>query len=196
MFSEISSQMKKRMNFLETLDTKDRNDGTERLKRLRQIPPETGKFISLLASNCPDGEYIEIGTSAGYSTMWLSLVAKDKSIKIKTYELLEEKIKLAKETFTQSNINNYIELIEGDAIHNIKKIDKVAFCFLDCEKEMYEECWDIISSKMVPNAVLIADNAINHYETIKPMIDKALNDNRFDCLVVPIGKGELVCRKK
>ena len=196
MFSEMSEKMKLRMAFLEDIDKKDRINGIERLKRLRQIPPETGKFISLIASNCPDGEFIEIGTSAGYSTMWLSLAAKERNVKIKTFELLKEKIKLAKETFKSANINNYVELIEGDAIKNLININNIAFCFLDCEKEIYEKCWDLISSKIVKNGILIADNTISHYEIIKPMIDKVLNNKNFDSLIVPIGNGELVCRRK
>ena len=48
---------------------------------------------------------------------------------------------------------------------------------------------------MVNGGLLVADNAINHYDTLKPMIDKALLDERVDALVVPIGKGELLCRK-
>jgi hypothetical protein len=41
---------------------------------LRQIPPETGRFLALLAASAPKGAYIEVGTSAGYSTLWLALV--------------------------------------------------------------------------------------------------------------------------
>lgn len=196
MFSEINEKMKKRMEYLENIDKNDRLDGTERMKRLRQIPSETGKFIALLASTCPNGNYLEIGTSAGYSAMWLSLAIKDRKLKLKTYELLEEKIKLAKETFNASDINDLVELIEGDALKNIYKEDNIAFCFIDCEKEMYEKCWDIISGKILKNGIIIADNAINHYDTIKPMIDKALNDIRFDSLIVPIGKGELISKRK
>ena len=61
MFNEINEKMKLRMKYLENIDRGDRTDGTEKLRRLRQIPPETGKFLSLLASNCPDGNFIEIG---------------------------------------------------------------------------------------------------------------------------------------
>jgi predicted O-methyltransferase YrrM len=48
---------------------------------------------------------------------------------------------------------------------------------------------------MVKGGLLVADNAINHYKTLKPMIEKALSDERVDALIVPIGKGELLCRK-
>jgi len=197
MFERISNEMQARMDYLQEIDQRDRNDGTERIKRLRQIPPETGKFLAIMASNCPEGEFVEIGTSAGYSTMWISLALMERNIKLKTHELLPEKIKLAKETFKQANIDNYIELIEGDAIENLKKLDNnIAFCFLDTEKELYDQCYDIVIPKLVKGGLLVADNAINHYETLKPMIDKALNDERVDSLVVPISNGELVCRKK
>ena len=66
---------------------------------------------------------------------------------------------------------------------------------MDAEKEVYEDCYDLIIPNLVKGGLLVADNAINHYETLKPMIDKALLDERVDSLVVPIGKGELLCRK-
>jgi len=195
MFHNIPEKVRERMEYLEEIDSNDRIDGTPRLERLRQIPPETGKFISILAASAPEGDFIEIGTSAGYSTLWITLACKLIGNKINTFENLEEKIKLAKETFQQTDMEDYIELIEGDARNYLKNFKNVAFCFLDAEKEVYEECYDIIIPNMVKGGILVADNAINHYETLKPMINKALSDQRVDALVVPIGKGELLCRK-
>lgn len=195
MFDAISSEMLECMKYLEEIDSRERIDGTPSLKRLRQIPPETGKFIALIASNCPEGEFVEIGTSAGYSAMWISLACMERKIKLKTYEILPEKIKLARETFKKAKIEKYVELIEGDAIENIKSLKNISFCFLDAEKEIYEKCYDIIIPKMVKKGVLIADNVISHYEILKPMIEKALSDNRIDSLIVPIGRGELICRR-
>lgn len=195
MFHNLPENIKNRMEYLEEIDLKDRVDGTPRLERLRQIPPETGKFLSILAASVPKGEFIEIGTSAGYSTLWITLACKLVESKIITFEILEEKVKLAKETFNQTNMEEYIELIEGDARNYLKNYKNIAFCFLDAEKEVYEDCYDLVIPNMVKGGILIADNAINHYETLKPMIDKALMDQRVDALVVPIGKGELLCRK-
>ncbi|MFX1316425.1 MAG: hypothetical protein ACFE9T_11215 [Promethearchaeota archaeon] len=48
---------------------------------------------------------------------------------------------------------------------------------------------------MIKGGIFVADNAINHYESLKPMLDKSLADKRVDALIVPIGKGELLCRK-
>ena len=195
MLHNIPELVKKRMNYLEKLDAEDRVDGTPRMERLRQIPPETGKFLAILAASAPKGNFVEIGTSAGYSTMWIALACMEKEKKIKTFEILEEKIRLAKETFQQSKLENYIDLIEGDARDYLKEEKNISFCFLDAEKEVYEECYDLVIPNMVKGGLLVADNAINLYDVLKSMIDKAISDKRVDALVVPIGKGELLCRK-
>jgi len=195
MLHHIPEIVKKRMAYLEKIDAEDRINETPRLQRLRQIPPETGKFLSILAASAPKGEFIEIGTSAGYSTMWIALACVERGNKIKTFEILKEKIKLAKETFRQSKMEKYVDLIEGDARDYLKELKNISFCFLDAEKEVYDDCYDIIVPNMVKGGLLVADNAINFYDVLKPMIDKALSDERVDALIVPIGKGELVCRK-
>jgi predicted O-methyltransferase YrrM len=195
MLHNIPELVKKRMKYLEKLDAEDRVNETPRMERLRQIPPETGKFLSILAASAPKGNFIEIGTSAGYSTMWITLACIERDCKITTFEILEEKIRLAKETFQQSKLEEYVNLIGGDARDFLKAEKNVSFCFLDAEKEIYEDCYDLVVPNMVKGGLLVADNAINLYDVLKPMIDKALIDKRVDALIVPIGKGELVCRK-
>lgn len=195
MFHSIRPSILTRMHYLEHIDATDRVDGTLRLQRLRQIPPETGRFLALLAATAPDGAYIEIGASAGYSALWLALAGEALGRSVTTFEILPEKAKLALETFKSAQVENIIKLVVGDARQYIAQCDEIAFCFLDAEKEVYEECYDLVVPKMVKGGLLVADNAINHRETLQPMIDRALQDGRVDALVVPIGKGELVCRK-
>ena len=195
MFHTISDKIKSQMSRLERIDSEDRQDGTPRLKRLRQIPPETGRFIALMAANVPEGQIIEIGTSAGYSTLWLFLAAKLTNRRVTTFEILEEKIKLAKETFQSAEVEDTIELISGDALDYIDDYKKIAFCFLDAEKEIYEACYDAVVPNMISGGYLIADNAINHRKILQPMINRALQDSRVDSMIVTVGKGLLVCRK-
>jgi caffeoyl-CoA O-methyltransferase len=195
MFHKIHESIKNQMEYLEDLDTKDRINGTPRMKRLRQIPPETGRFISILAASAPKGEFLEIGTSAGYSALWIGLACQLNGNKLYTFEILKDKAELARETFAATSLKEVIELIEGDARDYIPNYKNISFCFLDAEKEVYEDCYGLVIPNMVKGGILVADNAINHYETLKPMLDKALADERVDALIVPIGKGELVCRK-
>lgn len=195
MFHDIPEPMKVRMRDLEDIDSRDRQDGTPHLKRLRQVPPETGRFIALLAASAPAGAFIEIGTSAGYSTLWLALACRQSGRTITTFEILDEKVKLARETFRQAGVGDVVELVNGDARSHIAGLGGVAFCFLDAEKDVYRDCYDLVVPSLVPGGLLLADNAIDHKQVLEPMLDHALNDARVDALIVPIGKGVLVCRK-
>ena len=53
----------------------------------------------------------------------------------------------------------------------------------------------MVIPRLVKGGLLVADNAINHREALQSMLERALHDERVDALMVPIGKGELVCRK-
>ncbi len=196
MFHDIPSAILERMHELERRDEIDRTDGTPRLDRLRQIPEETGRFIALWAASAPDGAMIEIGTSAGYSALWLSLACRAKERTLTTFEVLAKKAAIARQTFSQAGVGHLITLVEGDFLDHVDGIGAVGFCFLDAEKEAYAACYDSVVPRLVPGGLLVADNAINHRETLQPMIDAALEDERVDALVVPIGKGELVCRRR
>jgi caffeoyl-CoA O-methyltransferase len=195
MFHSIRQSILDRMKYLEQIDAKDRADGTPRAQRLRQIPPETGKFLALLAANVPEGTYLEIGTSAGYSTLWISRACEMLGRTLHTFEVLPEKVQLARETFQTAQVEKIINLVEGDVRDYLPQFDNIAFCFLDAEKEVYGEYYEAVIPKLVKGGLLVADNAINHRKTLQPMLDRALTDKRVDALIVPIGKGELVCRK-
>lgn len=195
MFHQIPAPVMDRMNFLEELDAKERQLGLPREKRLRQIPPETGKFLAILAAASPKGAWIEIGTSGGYSALWLSLACSLRKTRLITYELLDEKSAIARETFSRARVTRSVSLVVGDARVELKRMKNISFCFLDAEKEIYGECYDIVVPKMVRGGLLVADNVISHKEQLQPFVDKVLVDARVDAVVVPIGKGELVAGK-
>lgn len=196
MFHEIPQKILSRMRELEEIDRRDRGDGTPRLQRLRQVPPETGRFIAMLAAVAPDGDCIEIGTSAGYSTLWLALACRITGRKVTTFEILQEKADLAEATFAAAGVGDVVRLVRGDALDLLANYNEIGFCFLDAEKEVYGRCYEEVVPRLVSGGILVADNAINHQATLQPMLDRALRDKRVDALIVPIGKGELLCRKK
>jgi len=195
MFHNIARPVLERMRVLQDIDAADRVDGTPRMQRLRQIPPDTGQFLAILAAEAPEGAMIEIGTSAGYSTLWLALACQANNRRLITFEILPDKAALARETFRAAQVSHLIELVEGDALEHLPSMGEVAFCFLDAEKEVYADCYESVVPNLVPSGLLVADNAINHRETLQPMLDRALSDPRVDAVIVPIGHGELVCRR-
>ena len=160
------------MEYLEALDYRDRRDGTPRLQRLRQITPDTGRFLALMAAGAPEGDIVEIGTSAGYSTMWLSLACRELGRQVTTYEVLPEKAALARETFRQAGVEAFINLIEGDAREHLAAHDRIACCFLDVEKDVYGECYELVIPRLVKGGWLIADNAMNRRDQLQAVLDR------------------------
>jgi caffeoyl-CoA O-methyltransferase len=195
MFHPIPGSLLKRMSHLEAIDRQDRRDGSPRSKRLRQVPPQTGRFLALLAASAPAGQMIEIGTSAGYSTMWLALACRETGRRLTTFEVLPEKVALARETFRETGLEERVNLVEGDARELITGYSNIAFCFLDAEKEVYADCYELVVTRLVKGGLLVADNAISHEDELAPMLKRALSDERVDSLLVPLGTGELVCRR-
>jgi predicted O-methyltransferase YrrM len=184
------------MRQLEAQDAIDRLDGTPRSRRLRQIPPETGRFIALLAASAPAGKWVEIGTSAGYSTLWLSLAAMETGGKVITFDVDPAKVELARETFHQAGVEDWVKVVEADARQKLPALEDISFCFIDTEKELFLDCYELVVPRMVAGGILVADNAISHREALATFLEHVMQDKRVDALVVPIGKGDLLCRKR
>ncbi len=196
MLHSIPSPVKKRMKYLEDLDKKHRLGDTPSHIRLRQVPRETGKFLAIMASLAPQGTYLEIGTSGGYSALWLALSCRELGRKLTTFEILPQKASIARETFQAAQVDDIVELIQGDAREYLDNYRSVSFCFLDAEKEMYEECYEKVVLKMVASGILVADNVISHKEILAEMVERVIEDQRVDSMVVPIGSGLLLCVKR
>lgn len=196
MFNDLSANVLEVMRELEARDEHDREDGTPHLQRLRQITPDTGRFIALWAASAPAGEMIEIGTSAGYSALWLAQACRLGERRLTTFEILPEKAQLARATFARTGVTDVVQLVVGDFLDHVDQFRDVAFCFLDAEKDVYEACYEAVVPKMVPGAILIADNATSHRHDLQLMLDRVLADDRVDAMVATVGKGELVCRRR
>ncbi len=195
MFHNIPDMMLQRMQEMESRDVMDRTNGTPITERLRQIPPETGKFLALLCASSPKGNVIEIGTSGGYSSMWLSLACRDRGDPLTTFEILPNKVELARETFRTAGIGNIIQLVQGDARQMLDQYHQIAFCFLDAEKDIYSDCYEKVVPNLVRGGLLAADNVLSHKDDLNSFVEQAQGDPRVDALTVPIGKGVLLCRK-
>lgn len=195
MFHSIAQPILARMRHLEQIDARDREDATPRIRRLRQISPDTGRLLALLAAGAPAGACLEIGTSAGYSALWLILGCQASGRCLTTFEVHPDKMKLAQETFRLSEVEACVRLVHGDARDHLDGYSDIAFCFLDAEKDIYGECYELVVPRMVAGGLLVADNVISHSDALGPMLRRATEDERVDTAAIPIGKGLLVCRR-
>jgi predicted O-methyltransferase YrrM len=195
MFHSIPKPILDRMATLEEINARDRQDGTPKAQRLRQIPPETGRFLALLTAGAPPGVVVEIGTSGGYSSLWLILACMQRHDRLTTFELADDKVQLARQTFARAEVESHVHLVQGDARLQLVDLEQIAFCFLDAEKDVYPDCYELVVPRLAPGGLLVADNIISHQAELAGFVERALADERVDALIVPVGKGLLVARK-
>jgi predicted O-methyltransferase YrrM len=195
MFHDIPPLVQQRMAELEAVDACDRLDGTPKIRRLRQIPPETGRLLAFLAAGAPQGLVLEIGTSGGYSSLWLALACRQRRDRLVTFEGDVDKVTLARQTFRQAGVEEFVTVVQGDALDLLPRYPGVAFCFLDIEKDVYAACYRGVVPKLVPGGLFCADNVISHESELQEFLVEVESDPRLDALVLPVGKGVLVCRR-
>ena len=181
------------MASLEARDTADRIDGTSRSRRLRAISPEVGSFLLTLALGSRSRTIVEIGTSAGYSTLWLAVAAQQTDGRVITFEIDPAKVELARATFADAEVEDRVELRPIDGAVGLAALSATAdLVFLDAEKEDYLRLLEPAIDALRPGGLLIADNLISHEADLADFRETALADPRLGGLVVPIGRGELV----
>lgn len=138
---------------------------------------------------------VEVCTSAGYSTLWLALAARTTGRTVVTCEILDEKAELAAETFRLAAVTDIVRLVHSDARQFLNTLEDLGFCFVDAGKEDYPVYYDLLVPRLVAGGLFVADNLISHQDALSGFAEKVLSDSRVEALIVPIGKGELVCRR-
>ncbi len=183
------------MRRLQSLDAEQRKEGVPTVDRLCAVSPETGRFLALLAATVPSGALLEIGTSGGYSTLWLALAARVRGQCVQSFERSAAKLSIARDTFARSGVTDIIDVTEGDVRNFLPDSRTVAFCFIDHEKSQYIECYEMLMPNLVAGGIIAADNIHSHEEALAPFVDHVIADSRVDAVVIPIGKGVLLARK-
>ncbi len=153
------------------------------------ISADTGQFFNILISISKAKNVLEVGTSNGYSAIWLGEAAKHNKGKITTIEISEHKVKMAAENFKRANLSN-IKIVHGDALKEIPKLKgKFDFLFLDAVKEDYINYFKLAYPKLAKNAVIVADNAIMFERYMKDFLIYVRNHKNLRSVLVPIGSG-------
>lgn len=176
-----------------------RNDAAaaERSKKMLNITPETGEFLELIVKAIRACRILEIGTSNGYSTIWLAKAARATGGRITTLEMQPHKIAMATENFHRAGVADLIELrhVEAGAflLSESRQFDLI---FLDSERGQYVGWWPRLSALIAPGGLLIADNATSHVSEIAAFIELVRRTQGFPTSLVPIGNGEFLVYKE
>ncbi|MBM2805502.1 MAG: hypothetical protein HW419_3395 [Deltaproteobacteria bacterium] len=188
MFHDISADMLKVMRALEEQLERDQAS-------LRSVTQDVGRCLSLLALSAPPGAFLELGSSGGYSSLWLSLAARAKGVKLTTVDLNEKKVALARENVARAGAADSVQVFHGDAFDFATRFEEIAFCFSDIEPpELNAKIYEIIVPRLVPGGWIVVDNVTSpRYQ--KDLLERAHSDPRVDCVRLPFPKGDLICRK-
>ena len=181
---------------LESRDALEREASVPRSQRLRQITPDVGRFLHTLVLAARPRTIVEVGTSGGYSTIWLAIAARSVGASVVTLEIDPAKVQTATVNLRDAALEGVVTLVQGDAFAYLReRKEPVDFVFLDAENEDYLEFLDLIVPLLAPGGLLVADNLISHAQDLAAFRQRALSDARLSAVVVPIGRGELLAAR-
>ncbi|WP_413298999.1 O-methyltransferase [Bacillus sp. 1P10SD] len=171
---------------------------TDKSKRMRNVTPETGQFLSFLVTTTQAKNILEIGTSNGYSTLWLADSVIENDGYVTTLEYSASKAELAKRNFEQAKMSKWIDLIVMDAGKYINKVESntVDMIFLDSDRKEYVEWWGDLSRILKRKGLIVVDNIISHSDELQDFYELVSNDENFKTMKLPIESGLLFLTKK
>lgn len=177
----------------------DAHDGdpANRAIRMLNITPDTGEFLAVLAKATGARRILEIGTSNGYSTLWLADAVADVGGAVTTIELAHGKIEMARANFARAGLDTRITLLEGDAGAMLARLFDASFdlIFLDSQRSAYLDWWLDVRRVLRPGGLLVVDNATSHAEEMADFTATVRADRGVTTSLVPVGKGEFLAVK-
>ncbi|MBK1649646.1 O-methyltransferase [Rhabdochromatium marinum] len=185
-------------NILKELEHKGiRNDEAQSDKALKylNITKDTGEFLRVLVLATRSSKILEIGTSNGYSTIWLaSSIPPDGTVT--TIESSERKAEEALSNFEKAGLANKIVLLQGEAQAVLKDLnDPYDLIFLDADRSKYMDMIKDISRLLKNGGLIICDNASSHESELAEFTAYLKSQQNFSTSLVPVGKGEFLAYK-
>ena len=143
---------------------------------MMNVPTEDGRLLRLLAETTGAKNVVEIGTSNGYSAIWLCLALKSTGGRLKTFEIDADRAALARQNFKRAGVDDIVTLVEGDAHEKVKGLKgPIDILFLDADKEGYIDYLNKLLPDLRPGGLVIAHN-INARQA-DPRYVKAITTN-------------------
>ena len=174
--------------------------GTDLDDLLLSVGRDAGMLLYLLATGAQSRRILELGTSYGYSTVWLAAAARTTGGKVMSLELKEFKIEHARQALTRAGLSTRVEFHAGDCLDTLKQLPgPFDFVLLDAWKDLYLPCFELVHPKLSPGGIIAADNMLlpesarQQAESYRARV-RAAGD--MDSVLIPVGNGIEVSRKR
>ena len=123
------------------------------------VPESDGRRLRLLAEAAGAKTVVEVGTSTGYSTLWLCLGVLPAGGQITTFEIDPGRARQARNHFHQAGVEGQVTVVVGDAHQNLARITgPVDLVFLDADKEGYIDYLNQLLPRVRPGGLILAHN--------------------------------------
>lgn len=167
-------------------------------KQFWNISRVTAEFLTILIKSINAKSAIEVGTSNGYSGIWLAKALKETGGHLTTIEYWDKRLDIAKENFKKCGVSDIITIMKGSACELLESLPDdfvVDFAFIDANKSEYIKYYELIDKHMKAGGFITCDNVLSHEAKCKPFID-AINANpNYENVVLPLPAGLSVARK-
>ena len=171
----------------------DQNE-PDRLKRWRNVEPDTARLMSVLIRVLTPSRILELGTSNGYSTIWLAEAARASGGLVTSVEIDPERSAAARANLVRAGLHRFVELHVQDAAEALAESGDASwgFIFLDAERTEYPGYWPELRRVLAPKAVLLVDNVISHADEVAAFRRLVAADGTITEALVPTGAGALL----
>ncbi|MEA2117295.1 O-methyltransferase [Halovibrio sp. HP20-50] len=170
----------------------------DRPRRMLNITRDTGEFLSVLTQATSAQRVLEIGTSNGYSTLWLAQAVRKTGGHVTTIEQAEFKLALAVENFERSGLSAFITQLRGEAGGLLENTDDSSFdlIFLDSKRSEYLQWWPNIKRILRAGGLLVVDNATSHADEMAAFMGQVTAAPDVTTCTVPVGKGQFLATRQ
>lgn len=167
-------------------------------KEFWNIPRKTGVLINTFIKMMNIKNVLEIGTSNGYSGLWIAKALKQTGGHLTTIEYYDKRQSVAMANFEKCGVADIVSPLQGSACDIIKTFtpdEKFDFVFIDANKREYVEYFNLIKPHLTEKALIIADNITSHAEKVQTFIDAVDADDDFQYEIVEVPGGILIAYK-
>jgi predicted O-methyltransferase YrrM len=163
---------------------------------MRAVGPETGQLLNLIARSLEAPRILEIGTSYGYSGIWLAEAARATGGHVTTIELQDYKSRHAQEMTARAGLSDHIEFLVGDAVSLIAGLpERFDLILLDLWKDLYVPCLEVFYPKLNPGAIIVADNMLRPGgDEVKAYRQAVRRLSGISTVMLPVGMGVEISR--
>ncbi len=159
------------------------------------ITRATGAFLAVLVKACAAKTVLEVGTSNGYSTLWIAAALPQEG-HVTTLERMPNKTAQAIRNFERAGLSSKITVEQADAANYLRRsCEPFDMIFLDADRSQYMDFARQLLDRLRPGGLLVCDNAVSHASELEPFMRFVAETERFTIASVPVGKGEFLACK-